>query len=495
VQPVSLPPASPVCLDLANERLRYGAQTISLRPKTFAVLRCLIEHADQLVSKTTLLETVWPETMVSDGVLMVCIGELRQALGDDPRTPQFIATAHRRGYRFIGHITRESASADATCLWLTPRGDLPAPTRPPAPMWEQKPVAVLVIALTLPTPGHLAAPSYEPRNAASRWQQRIAEQVQRFGGVLLPGVPLLHVVVFGLPLTLDQMPQRAVQAALAIRHQVAEATRTSGAELCPEVRLAVHVGEMLADVSDATLAQVRVMRSGHLDAGRRGEPLQEGEDYGAKVAEPVGKVLALGETLALAVQLLGVAAPGDILVSPQVGRAVEGQCDLQARELAVGARLSNRIEAYAVLGLRPHGVPLVMSGSRLLSPFVGRERELAVLNEWLVQAMHGRGQVVGMVGEPGVGKSRLVAEFKARYVTHTLPAQQQVMVLEGCCVAYGSTIPYLPVRDLLSSCLHLTEHTDSETLRLRLAEALQALDRGPRPQSAGIAGAPGRAQR
>jgi len=91
--------------------------------------------------------------------------------------------------------------------------------------------------------------------------------------------------------------------ALAIRHQVAEATRTSGTELCPEVRLAVHVGEMLADVSDATLAQVRVVRPGHLDAGKRGEPLQEGKDYGAKVAGPVGQVLALGETLALAVQL------------------------------------------------------------------------------------------------------------------------------------------------------------------------------------------------
>jgi DNA-binding winged helix-turn-helix (wHTH) protein len=134
MQPVSLPPASPICLDLANECLRYEAQTISLRPKTFAVLRCLIEHADQLVSKTALLEAVWPATVVSDGVLMVCIRELRQALGDDPRTLQFIATAHRRGYRFIGQITRESASADAACLWLTPREGLPAPTHPPAPV-------------------------------------------------------------------------------------------------------------------------------------------------------------------------------------------------------------------------------------------------------------------------------------------------------------------------------------------------------------------------
>jgi tetratricopeptide (TPR) repeat protein len=117
-----------------------------------------------------------------------------------------------------------------------------------------------------------------------------------------------------------------------------------------------------------------------------------------------------------------------------------------------------------------------MPGGHLLSPFVGRERELAVLDEWLTQAMHGRGQVVGLVGEPGVGKSRLITELRRRHATRTLPVAQEVMVLEGRCMAYGSTIPYMPVRDLLSACLHLTEHTDGETLCVRLTEALQALD-------------------
>lgn len=459
MRPVSLPLTSPICLDLANECLRYGAQIIALRPKTFAVLRCLIEHAEQLVSKTTLLEVVWPDTVVSDGVLMVCIRELRQALGDDPRTPRFIATVHRRGYRFIGQVTKEPASADTACLWLTPQRGLPEtcrqnaveerPGKPiaasseearpaeklvdiPAPVWEQKPVAVLVIALTFPAPGS-AAPSYAPQHTASRWQQHIAEQVQRFGGVLLPGVPFLHVIAFGLPLTLDQMPQRAVQAALAIRHQVAEAARTSDAEPCPEVRLAVHVGEVLAEVSDTISAQVHVLGAGHLDAGRHGEPLQEGEGYRAKVIEPVGQVLTLGETLALAVQLLGAAAPGDLLVSPQVGRMVEDQCALQVRALSVGAEPDNHSTAYAVVGLRPPGVPLAMPGDHLLSPFIGRERELAVLDEWLAQAMHGRGQVIGLVGEPGVGKSRLIAELRRRHATRTPLAAQGVMVLEGRC--------------------------------------------------------------
>jgi tetratricopeptide (TPR) repeat protein len=83
-------------------------------------------------------------------------------------------------------------------------------------VWEQKPVAVLVIALTFPTPGSLTA-SYASQNVVSRWQQHIAEQVQKFEGVLLPGVPLLHVVAFGLPLALACKHQEHSNQAYALR--------------------------------------------------------------------------------------------------------------------------------------------------------------------------------------------------------------------------------------------------------------------------------------
>src|SRR5207249_1952738 len=95
----------PFRLDLVNECVWRERQQIPLRGKTFAVLRCLVEHAGQLVSKEALLNAVWPQTYVSDVVLMVCIRELRQVLGDDAKQPQFIETVHRRGYRFIAPIT------------------------------------------------------------------------------------------------------------------------------------------------------------------------------------------------------------------------------------------------------------------------------------------------------------------------------------------------------------------------------------------------------
>ena len=97
----------PFRLDLVNQRLWRDSRAIALTPKTFALLRHLLEHADQLVTKEELLGAVWPDTYVTDAVLKVCIGELRKALGDDATCPRFIETAHRRGYRFIGKITEE----------------------------------------------------------------------------------------------------------------------------------------------------------------------------------------------------------------------------------------------------------------------------------------------------------------------------------------------------------------------------------------------------
>jgi len=97
----------PFCLDWANQCLWRGSQAIKLRPKAFSVLSYLLGRPGQLVTKGELLDVVWPGTFVGEAVLKVIIGQIREALGDDPTTPRFIETAHRRGYRFIGPV-RES---------------------------------------------------------------------------------------------------------------------------------------------------------------------------------------------------------------------------------------------------------------------------------------------------------------------------------------------------------------------------------------------------
>jgi len=104
-------------LDLTNECLWRGRKEIRLHPKAFALLRYLVDHPGQLVTKETLLDTLWAAAHVTEAVLSVYVAEIRKALGDDPKKPVFIETLHRRCYRFIAPIavdrqpeTNESAA-------------------------------------------------------------------------------------------------------------------------------------------------------------------------------------------------------------------------------------------------------------------------------------------------------------------------------------------------------------------------------------------------
>lgn len=108
----------PFRLDVRNQRLLHGTDSVALTPKAFAVLGYLAEHPDQLVTKGELLDAVWPDTHVSDAVLKVVISELRKALGDEPKDSRFIATAHRRGYRFVAEVTSTPAPRATTATAL-----------------------------------------------------------------------------------------------------------------------------------------------------------------------------------------------------------------------------------------------------------------------------------------------------------------------------------------------------------------------------------------
>ena len=101
----------PFKLDPSTGQLRRGDIVVPLAPKAFTVLQHLVTHAGQLITKDDLLELAWADVHVGDGALKVCIREIRRALQDDPRTPTFIETAHRRGYRFIAPVSIEQLVA------------------------------------------------------------------------------------------------------------------------------------------------------------------------------------------------------------------------------------------------------------------------------------------------------------------------------------------------------------------------------------------------
>ena len=110
----------PFRFDETNECLWRGSQAIPLRPKAFAVLKYLISHKGVLVTKQQLLNDVWPRTYVSEAVLKDCIRQLRHALNDDAKSPQFIETSHRRGYRFIASLTETKTTPGPTDAVVAP---------------------------------------------------------------------------------------------------------------------------------------------------------------------------------------------------------------------------------------------------------------------------------------------------------------------------------------------------------------------------------------
>jgi DNA-binding NtrC family response regulator len=199
-----------------------------------------------------------------------------------------------------------------------------AAARAPVARWEQRPVAVLAIDLTLPTPDTIEVQGSEPWTEASRWQQMIREKVQGFGGGLISRTPPLLMAVFGLLQGLEQLPQRAIQAALTIRQLMAgvrlgEAHFADSRDPSPEVRLVVHLGAICVNI----LAR-----------------------------DPMDQLLAVGDTLALPMRLLGHTAPDEIVLSPRVGPLVKGEVELQARVVPLRGERPNQLITYTVVRLK-----------------------------------------------------------------------------------------------------------------------------------------------
>ena len=113
----------PFRLDVANEQLWRDSKLVNLRPKTFEVLRYLVQNAQRLVTKRELLDSVWAGASVSDELLRGYIRELRDVLGDDAKQPRFIETVPARGYRFLPQVDDESS------VQVPPSGPKPAKAR------------------------------------------------------------------------------------------------------------------------------------------------------------------------------------------------------------------------------------------------------------------------------------------------------------------------------------------------------------------------------
>src|SRR5438132_695328 len=200
-----------------------------------------------------------------------------------------------------------------------------------------------------------------------------------------------------------------------------------------------------------------------------------GLNAGEVVVRAIGNDLhmdysAVGQTTHLAARMEQLATPGAIRLSAGTLRLVEGLVQVNALGPIPVKGLTEPVEVFELIGATAVRQRFQARAAQGLTRFVGRQRELDTLHQALDQAGAGHGQVVALVGEPGVGKSRLVYEFAHSHRT------QGWRVLESASVSYGKATPYFPVIELLKRYCHLEDHDDHRTIRAKVTGQVLTLD-------------------
>jgi len=179
---------------------------------------------------------------------------------------------------------------------------------------------------------------------------------------------------------------------------------------------------------------------------------------------------AVGQTTHLAARMEQLARPGVTLMTEMTLRAVEGY--VQARSLGPTPikGLTEAVPVYELIAAGAARTRLQASLARGLTRFVGRDAEVDQLRQALDRAAGGRGQIVAVVGEPGVGKSRLFYEFMHSHRT------QSWLVLQSSSVSYGKATPYLPLIDLLKGYFKISDRDDTRGIRAKVTGNVLTLD-------------------
>ena len=203
--------------------------------------------------------------------------------------------------------------------------------------------------------------------------------------------------------------------------------------------------------------------------------IRVGLDSGEVVVRGIGSDLhvdytAVGPTTHRAARMQDMASPGSILLTRSMLELVEGYVTVKPLGLMPVKGLADPVEVYELTGVGPARTRFQASLTRGLTRFVGRDAELEQLRRAQQLAGEGHGQVAAIVGEPGVGKSRLVHEF-----IHSQRLQGW-LVLEGGSVSYGKAISYLPVIALLKSYFKIEDRDDPRQIREKMTGRLRTLD-------------------
>ena len=265
------------------------------------------------------------------------------------------------------------------------------------------------------------------------------DSVHHYGGYIVQSTGDGIFALFGAPVAHEDHPQRALYAALRMQDDIRRFAERLRAEkgMNLQVRVGANVGEVV----------VRSIQTGERQA----------------------EYTPIGHSTSLASRLQALANPGSIAISDGLRKLAEGYFTLKALGPARIKGSSEPVNVYEVLGLGPLRTRLQRAAGRGLTKFAGRESEIESMRHAATLAKDGRGQLVAVIAEPGVGKSRLFYEFKLR-------SQSGWMVLEALSVSHGKASPYLPVIELLHSYFGIDANDDGRKRREKVNGRIITLD-------------------
>jgi DNA-binding winged helix-turn-helix (wHTH) protein/tetratricopeptide (TPR) repeat protein len=417
----------PYRIDVALSRLERAGIAIPLPPKAFDLLLLLARNHDRVMTKGDLMDTLWPKMFVEEANLTQHVYTLRKILGDQANGKPYIETVARRGYHLAADVRESELGPTSLTTNVTPpeRSPIePADTTPIVLEGERKHGTVLHCTLANAAGVVERLGSAGMHDVMQLLVDIATEETARYEGVISQRHADGFVAVFGAPVVHEDDARRAILAALAI--QQALVCRSLNGE-SDEDRLELQIG-----VSTGPLVISRAADDRHV------------------------AYTAVGETIRTADLLQQFAEPGTVLISEASRRVVEKHVSVEP----VTIPSAPGVQAYRVVG-RLRQTPGASRLARAYAPFTGRQREVSLLDELVAQAIAGNGQAVSLVGEPGMGKSRLVAELTQRLNA----GASAPTILEGHCVSYGSLRPYLPLTDIVRASCGVEESDPAETIQ------------------------------
>jgi class 3 adenylate cyclase/tetratricopeptide (TPR) repeat protein len=269
--------------------------------------------------------------------------------------------------------------------------------------------------------------------------RHMMDAVHRFEGTVNQVLGDGIMALFGAPIAHEDHALRACYAALAMqaamRRYAEEVRRTHG--IAMQLRVGLNAGEVVVRTIGNDL---------HMDYS------------------------AVGQTTHLAARLEQLATPGSILLTAATLRLVEDLVQVHALGLVPVKGLTEPVEVFELVAASAIRGRLRAAAARGLTRFAGRDSELEQLRQALEHARAGHGQVVALVGEAGVGKSRLVHEYIHAHQT------QGWRVLESAAASYGKATPYFPVLELLRHYGHVEENDEPRIIRAKITGQVLTLD-------------------